>query len=90
LREGRQRERRLIARELFWWLTGGKYELRKVLEKEGKRWLRVINLKVVYGSLMNACSEKEGKDVGQKRELGSMKVKPLLGCTEKMEKNSFK
>jgi hypothetical protein len=25
--EGRQRQRTLIAEELFWWLTGRKYEL---------------------------------------------------------------
>jgi hypothetical protein len=29
--ESRQRERKLILRELFWWLTDRKYELEKVV-----------------------------------------------------------
>jgi hypothetical protein len=30
------RERRLIAREFFWWLTGRKHELVKVVERVGE------------------------------------------------------
>jgi hypothetical protein len=52
---------RLIARELFWWLTGTKYKLRRMVE---------------MGDLMNACSERGGRKIGQKRDLGSKKAKP--------------
>jgi hypothetical protein len=83
LRETRQIERRLIARELFWWSTDRKYELGRVIEREGEERLRVANLKLVYWGLMNACSEMGGKQVGQKNKLGSKKVKLLLECTEK-------
>jgi hypothetical protein len=30
------------------------------------------------GGLMNNCSNRGGMEVGQKRELGSKKVKPLM------------
>jgi hypothetical protein len=32
LKEGRQREWKLIGRELFWWLIGRKYKLGSVVE----------------------------------------------------------
>jgi hypothetical protein len=47
LREGGQRERRLIAREFFWQLTGRKYELGRVVERREEEKFRVVNLMVV-------------------------------------------
>jgi hypothetical protein len=34
--EGRQRERKLRARELFWWLRDRKYKLGRVVERGGE------------------------------------------------------
>jgi hypothetical protein len=36
--------------------------------------------------LVNECSERGGKEEGQKRELGSKRAKVLLECTEKTKK----
>jgi hypothetical protein len=54
--ESRQGERRLIARELFWWLIGRKYEFGSVVERRGEERFKFANLKVIYEDLMNACS----------------------------------
>jgi hypothetical protein len=35
---------------------------------------------------LNVCSERGGREVDQKRKLGSKKAKPLLECTEKEKK----
>jgi hypothetical protein len=61
LREDRQRKRILIAWELFWWSTSIKCELGRVVERGGGEIFRVVNLKVIYGGLMNACSERGGR-----------------------------
>jgi hypothetical protein len=71
VREGRQRERRSIARELFWWLTGRKYELWKVVEQGGEERFRVVNLKVVSVGFVNACSKKGGSEVSQRGNWGA-------------------
>jgi hypothetical protein len=86
VREGRQRERRSIARELFWWLTGRKYELWKVVEQGGEERFRVVNLMVVYGGLVNACSERGGWEVGQKRENGEQEGETAVGMHRKIRK----
>jgi hypothetical protein len=38
-----------MARELFWWLTGRKYELGRVVERGGEEMFRGADPKVVYG-----------------------------------------
>jgi hypothetical protein len=82
LREGRQRESRLRAKELFWWLTGKKYKLGRVVER-GEEMVSSCKLKgSLWGGLMTVV-RGEG---AQKRELGSKKSKPLLEFTEKKEK----
>jgi hypothetical protein len=40
---------------------------------------------VVYGNLINDCSDRGRREAGQKRELGSKKAKPLLECTGKKQ-----
>jgi hypothetical protein len=52
-------------------LTGRKYELGSVVEKKVEEGFRVVNLKVVYQGLLNACSERGVREVGQKKELGN-------------------
>jgi hypothetical protein len=64
--------------------------MRGVVERGGEKRLRVVNLKVVYGSLVNACNERGGREVGQKKELGSKKAKLLLECTNKKERKKEK
>jgi hypothetical protein len=76
--EGRQRERKLIARELFWWLTGRKYELGKVVERGGEKRFRVINLKVFHLRSCDACSERGGKEGVQKRKFGNQRAKSMF------------
>jgi hypothetical protein len=67
----------LIARELFWWVTGRKYGLRRVVERGGEKRLSIVNLKMVYGVFVNLCSDTVGREGGQKRELRSKKSKLL-------------
>jgi hypothetical protein len=42
-------------------LAGRNYELGRVVERGGDERFRVTNLKVVYGSLVNTCSERGGE-----------------------------
>jgi hypothetical protein len=48
----------LIFREFFWWLTGRKGRV----VGRGEERFRVVNLKVVYGGLVNACRDRERKE----------------------------
>jgi hypothetical protein len=63
--------------------------LGRVLEREKKRWFRVIYLKVVYGGLMNAYREKGGRERGRSKEgIGEQEGKMLLEGTEKNERKT--
>jgi hypothetical protein len=73
----------LIATELFWWLISRKYKLRRVVGRGGEKRFRVINLKVIFGGLVNACNERREKEVGQKEGIGEQEGKTAVECKEK-------
>jgi hypothetical protein len=39
-------------------LTGSKYKLGRVEEREKKKWFRITNLKVAHGGLVTAMREE--------------------------------